>query len=161
MLALILDTNVVLDWLVFKTPVLIELTQAVQAGRVNVLTEHLVLHELRRVLGYPTLKLESQRQDEIYAEYQSVSHPAIVPSGFAAQNLLTPAGFPTCRDRDDQLFLALAFHTKATLVSKDNDVLKVRKKVHRFAVTILDTKELSVKLSDVANSFAEVNHPHA
>jgi uncharacterized protein len=146
MVTVIFDTNVVLDWLVFKTPMLMNLTKAVQSGRVHALTQQATLNELRRVLNYPTLKLDSTRQDEIYAEYQALSRPAVLPNGFTVENLLTPLGFPKCRDRDDQLFLALAFHTKAdALVSKDNDVLRLRKKAHRFAVSILDIKEMLAK----------------
>ena len=143
MFTLIFDTNVVLDWLVFDDPLFVEFTNVVQAGSVNLLTHAAALDELRRVLNYPALKFGATRQEQVYATYQSLCHEAVVPDGFTARNLLTPIGFPICRDRDDQLFLALALHTKANaLVSRDKAVLSMRKKASKFGVTILDVKQM-------------------
>ena len=146
-LALILDTNVVLDWLVFNDPLLTAFTNAAQMGSVIALTHIAALDELRRVLNYSALKLDSTRQEEVYATYHSLCRDAVVPDRFTAQNLLAPIGFPKCRDRDDQLFLALALHTKAdALVSRDKAVLAVRKKASKFGVTILDVKQVREKV---------------
>ena len=146
MLTLILDTNVVLDWLVFRDPLLAELTNAVKSNRVNLLTHDTALNELRRVLNYPTLKLDVKRQNEVYGIYQSLCRQAIMPSGFTAQNLLTPLNFPICRDRDDQLFLALTLHAKADgLVSRDKALLALRKRVLKFGLTILDLQQMRAK----------------
>jgi uncharacterized protein len=148
-LALILDTNVVLDWLVFNDPLLANFIHFVRAGQINVLTHSTALDELRRVLNYPTLKLDTIRQEEIYASYQSLCSEAVVPMGFTAQNLFMPAGFPQCHDRDDQLFLGLTLHAQAyALVSKDKAVLALRKRTRKFGVTILDVKQLQEKMAD-------------
>jgi putative PIN family toxin of toxin-antitoxin system len=143
MLTFVLDTNVVLEWLVFNESSLLEFTYAVKAGRVHVLTHDGVRDELRRVLNYPALKLHTTRQDEVYRVYESLCQEATVPTGFNAQNLLLPDGFPDCRDPDDQLFLALALHTNAdALVSRDRAVLALRKKARKFGVVILDLEQL-------------------
>ena len=143
MLTFVLDTNVVLDWLVFREPLLADFTNAVQAGRVNVLTHDAVSDELRRVLNYPALKLDASQQGGVYSLYQSLCREAVVPRGFNAQNLVLPEGFPKCRDPDDQLFLALALHTKADgLVSRDKAVLALRKKALKFGVTIFDLEQM-------------------
>jgi uncharacterized protein len=148
MLKLVLDTNVVLDWLVFNDAALELLTGAVQNNLVILPTHPAALDELRRVLNYPALKLDVLRQTAIFARHQAVTTPAILPTGFSAQNLLTPAGFPQCRDRDDQLFLALALHTHAdALVSRDKAVLSLRKRAARFGVTIIDAAQMQVLLS--------------
>ena len=147
MLTFVLDTNVVLDWLVFREPLLADFTNAVQAGRVNVLTHDAVSYELRRVLSYPALKLDASQQGGVYSLYQSLCREAVVPRGFNAQNLLLPEGFPKCRDPDDQLFLALTLHTKAdALVSRDKAVLALRKKALKFGVTILDLEQMLEKV---------------
>ena len=138
MLTLVLDTNVVLDWLVFRRPALIDFTNAVNHGDVLLLSHEATLVELRRVLNYPVLKLNAQRQSEVYSVYQSVCRAAKVPDEFGMNNLLLPEGFPQCRDPDDQLFLALAFHSRAdALVSRDKQVLALRKKALKLGVTIV------------------------
>jgi predicted nucleic acid-binding protein len=54
-----------------------------------------------------------------------------------------PPGFPRCRDRDDEIFIALAYHARADgLVTKDKAVLKLRRKVRKYDVSILALAEL-------------------
>lgn len=143
MLNLVLDTNVVLDWLVFGHPALTNFTTHVQAHHVNVLSHQALREELRRVLSYPILKLDAERQEHIYLRYQSLSHEVPMPAEFSAQTLLLPEGFPQCRDPDDQLFLALTLHANAdALVSRDRAVLALRKKARKFGLTILNVDEM-------------------
>lgn len=147
-LTLILDTNVVLDWLVFKDPTLQTLNDAVQIGRVLLQHHSATLDELRRVLNYPALKLNAGRQTELFAQYLSITTTAIAPSDFSPLNLLTPPGFPICRDYDDQVFLALALHGKVdALVSRDRAALAVRKRAAKFGVTIMDIAQLNKVLA--------------
>jgi len=148
MLTLILDTNVILDWLVFRNQSCSYFTQAVKANRVSIMTHGAACHELRRVLNYPVLKLDVTQQDEVYAAYRSMCFEAMVPAGFTAKNLMLPEGFPNCRDPDDQLFLALAMHTKAdALVTRDRAVLALRKKARKFGVAILDVEQLRARVT--------------
>ena len=58
---LVLDTNVVLDWLVFANADVRVLTSAVATGGVQVMVYQAMLDELSRVLGYPLLKLDESR----------------------------------------------------------------------------------------------------
>src|SRR5688572_3720390 len=109
-LALVLDTNVVLDWLVFRDAVVQGLQQAVEQRRVTIVTHAAAIDELRRVLAYPQCKLATEAQAELLSRYRMATHEATLPTGFALDNLLLPAGFPNCRDADDQHFLALAYH---------------------------------------------------
>jgi putative PIN family toxin of toxin-antitoxin system len=148
---LILDTNVVLDWLVFNHPSLINFTNYVNANLLNVLTHDAALGELRRVLNYPILKLDSARQTEVYSLYKTLSREAAIPAEFSTENLLSPEQFPKCRDPDDQLFLALAFHAKAdALVTRDRAVLGMRKKARKFGVTILGVEEMRIRFCSSA-----------
>ncbi|MGE0189730.1 MAG: putative toxin-antitoxin system toxin component, PIN family [Steroidobacteraceae bacterium] len=139
---LVLDTNVVLDWLVFAATSLDPLAAAVATGRVRVLTHLPALDELQRVLGYPVLKLEPIRQSAILVQYRSQTCPATLPTGFAVNNLLLPGGFPRCRDVDDQPFLALAFHAHATLVSRDRQLLRLARRVAPFGLQIMSVEQL-------------------
>lgn len=135
---LVLDTNVVLDCLVFKDPWTRELLDALETRHVEALVHPLTLDELRRVLAYPQCRLDTAQQTEAMDCYLGMTTSVLMPEGFSRENLLLPTGFPRCRDRDDELFLALAYHTRADgLVSKDRAVLKLRKKARKFGVAIL------------------------
>ncbi len=148
MLKLVLDTNVVLDWLVFNDPALGLLNSIVQGDLLVLYSHTSTLDELRRVLAYPALKRDASQQAAVLARYQAVTTPAVLPAGFSPENLLTPTAFPQCRDHDDQLFLALAMHTHAdALVSRDRALLSLRKRAAKFGVKIVDVAQMQAMLS--------------
>jgi putative PIN family toxin of toxin-antitoxin system len=138
---LVLDTNAVLDWLVFADPCLEGLSAAMRAGEVEVLGHPLVLDELRRVLAYPLLNLDTVRQAQVLADYHALLTQAELPAEFGSDHYMLPEGFPRCRDPDDQVFLALAYHAQAVLVSRDKVVLKLAKRVRRFGVQIISPQQ--------------------
>ena len=138
-----LDTNVVLDWLVFADISLNLLISELSAGRILIATHPPALSELERVLAYPALKLDSGQQISILDQYQSQTRQPELPDGFTLQNLMLPAGFPRCRDPDDQHFLALAHHAGAVLVSRDKAVLGVAGRARRFAVQVMSVQQVT------------------
>ena len=145
---LVLDTNVVIDWLVFDDPFMNPLRHGVRDARVMVLTHPPAIDELERVLAYPQLKLNVARQREIFARYREQTTSAKMPDGFSTKHLMLPGGFPRCRDRDDEPFLALAFHTRAdVLASRDNAVFGLKSRAAKFGVTILNVQQLIAMLS--------------
>jgi predicted nucleic acid-binding protein len=165
---LVLDTNVVIDWLVFDDAFLASFRERVRAGSVQVITHAPAVDELRRVLGYPVLKLSVDRQAAVLERYTalvSVFEPeearADVPAGAeassavdapsrghthtAASGALTelPLGFPRCRDSDDDPFLQLAWRAGAdALVSRDKAVLKLARKARKFGFEIYDVPRM-------------------
>jgi putative PIN family toxin of toxin-antitoxin system len=140
---LVLDTNVVLDWLVFDDPYMRPLRDGVRNRTVTVFSYPPAVDELQRVLGYKQLKLTAARQAELLGAYQASILIPSLPIALSLQSLLLPAGFPRCRDSDDQHFLALAFHSKAdALISRDKAVLKSVKRAGKFGVRILDVPQL-------------------
>jgi putative PIN family toxin of toxin-antitoxin system len=144
---LVLDTNVVLDWLVFDDPYMKPLRDRVRDRTVTLLSYPPAVDELQRVLGYKQLKLNAGRQAELLAAYQACTVIQSMPKEFSLQSLLLPPGFPRCRDSDDQHFLALTFHSKAdALVSRDKAVLKLVKRAGKFGVRILDVPQLMASL---------------
>jgi predicted nucleic acid-binding protein len=55
---------------------------------------------------------------------------------------MMPANFPRCRDRDDEHFIALAYHQKAdALISRDNAVLGMKSRAAKFGLTILNVPQ--------------------
>jgi putative PIN family toxin of toxin-antitoxin system len=145
---LVLDTNVVIDWLVFDDPFMNPLRHGVTEGRIAVLTHEPAVMELKRVLGYRQLKLDEARQVDVFTRYQSQATMYSMPAPFSLQNLLLPGGFPRCRDRDDEHFLALAYHANAdALVSRDNAVFGLKSRAAKFGMTILNVQEMIALLS--------------
>jgi putative PIN family toxin of toxin-antitoxin system len=146
-LKLVLDTNIVLDWLVFGDPTLAALRKAMLEERVAALTHAPAQAELARVLAYPQFKLNVAQQAEVLAAYGRHCIPADGPGA------ALPTGFPHCRDPDDVHFLALAYREQAPLVSRDKSVLAIRARAARFGVHILDVRALkdllALEIADV------------
>lgn len=150
---LILDTNVVLDWLVFRDAGVAGLQPALDRGHIALVTHEPALDELRRVLAYPQFELAADQQQQALARYRSQARVVTFPAGLHLDNLGLPAGFPRCRDRDDQHFLAIAYHQRVDgLVSKDAAVLELAKRVRRFGVTVLDPQQLTARIADASTT---------
>lgn len=140
---LVLDTNVVIDWLVFADPYMSPLRSAVNAGHIEVITHAPALEELRRVLGYPALKLPHVRQMEVLGQYGARTRLVSLP-----EHSTLSTAFPRCKDPDDNHFLALAFDAQAdALVSRDKALLKLRRRVTKFGFQILDVQQMIAVLS--------------
>src|SRR3954466_5587182 len=102
---LVLDTNVVLDLVVFDDPGAENLRSAIEAHRVTLLTSDECLAELRRVLAYPRFGLDAAMQDKAFRWIKERAASAEAPP---AESRL-----PRCSDRDDQKFLDLAWGSQA------------------------------------------------
>lgn len=114
---LVLDTNVVLDLLVFRDPAAAPLDHGLASGRLRWIATAAMRDELERVLGYDAVARRlaaaglAPRQvlDEFDARSQRVAAPA--------------CSAVTCSDPDDQCFVDLAVHYGCALLSKDAAVL--------------------------------------
>ncbi len=138
---LVLDTNVVIDWLVFDDAFLASFREQVESRSVEVITHAPALEELRRVLAYPELKLSAERQAAVLARY------AALVTVFASDSADLPTGFPCCRDPDDDPFLHLAWRARAdALVSRDKKVLKLARRARRFGFQIYDVPTMVAAL---------------
>ena len=134
---LVLDTNVVIDWLVFDDEFLASFRERVRAREIQVITHPPAVDELRRVLGYPILKLAAERQAVVLEQYLAL---ASLVEGLSAE---LPPGFPRCRDSDDDPFLWLAWRAGAdALVSRDKAVLKLAKRARKFGFQIYDVPKM-------------------
>jgi len=144
---LILDTNIVLDGWLFDDPRVSWFRSGAANHRVSALRSPLALNELRRVLAYPKLRLQNEKQAQVLEQYERDSEAANLPAGFSAEHLLLPSGFPRCRDRDDQHFLALAFHAQAyALITRDRAVLSLQSRAARFGVRILGVEQIAAEM---------------
>lgn len=146
-LRLVIDTNVALDWLVFDDANARILQAAIESKRAIVCTHAILIEELRRVLAYPQLRLAAEKQQELLDRYVTSSVIAAVPPGFSRQHLCVPVGFPRCRDGDDDIFIAFAYHVEAdALASKDRAVLKLEARARKFGLKIGGLSDVNAML---------------
>jgi putative PIN family toxin of toxin-antitoxin system len=124
---LVLDTNVVLDWLAFDDPRVGAMADAIDDGRLRLATSNACLQELRRVLGYTQLGLDETQQALAYARYAARARLFEIERAAIAPEL------PRCEDPDDQKFLDLAWHARAShLLTRDQALLKLARGVARL-----------------------------
>lgn len=142
-LQLVLDTNVVLDWLLFELPGLEPFRGALSEGRVTILTHALISEELTRVLELPRLQRYIKDSQALLGIYRAQTEMTDLEPALLMDKGTLPPGFPACRDPDDDKFLAFAFHSKAdALVTKDKALLKLRKKARPFGFSIYRVEEM-------------------
>ncbi|GGH60848.1 PIN domain-containing protein [Comamonas phosphati] len=119
----VLDTNVVLDMLIFDDPHVPPIHALVERGELRWIADRAQRIELERVLHYsqiaPRVSFYGKTAEGVLAAFDAaVEYVAEAPK----------IRF-TCTDPDDQHFLDLASQHRALLVSKDKAVLKQRKRV--------------------------------
>jgi putative PIN family toxin of toxin-antitoxin system len=128
--AWVIDTNIVLDLWLFEDPATIPLRAALQSGAISHLATASMRDELERVLTYPHLvkrmaKSNIQAQDILnrFDKHQLAAEPA--------------AKAPcTCKDPDDQKFIDLAVAHATPLLSKDNAILCMKKRLLQSGVVL-------------------------
>ena len=131
---LVLDTNVILDLLVFKDPSAEPIQLALDTQRVDAVRTAASLFELVDVIGRPTFKLSQEDQANIVQAWESRSR-------LIENSTIEPAPF-TCRDPDDQVFIDMAYSIRpAFLLSKDLRVLELGTIAQRYGVEITSDYE--------------------
>ena len=125
---LVLDTNIVLDLFVFQDPVTAALRQLIADRAMDWIATTAMREELARVLDYPQIAQRLQQQ---------AITPAQVLQHFDAQTRVvgaSPKAGVTCKDPDDQKFIDLAVAHQALLLSKDQAVLCMAKRLAALGV---------------------------
>ena len=126
---LVIDTNVVLDLLVFGDPGARKLGEGLQAGSLRWLATAAMREELARVLAYPKLAprvaFHRGSADSVLQDFDRHAELVEVPGKAAL----------TCGDPDDQKFIDLAVAHRCVLLSKDDEVLRMRKRLAQLHVT--------------------------
>lgn len=127
---IVLDTNIVLDAFVFNDPVTEPLKQALDLGELQWVATPAMRDELARVLGYPKIAAR--------LAYHQLTASDVLARFDAQARLVDVAAKapPTCRDADDQKFIDLAVTHQAVLLSKDNAVLCMKKRLLAHGVSV-------------------------
>ena len=133
---IVIDTNIVLDLLVFDDPRWAPLRAALSSGELRWLATAAMRVELVRVLGYPLiarrLQKDARQPEAVMAAFDAQVHAvADVP----------PRARFVCKDPDDQIFIDLAVAQAAQLLSKDQAVLSMRKRLATLGVVVMPLYE--------------------
>jgi predicted nucleic acid-binding protein len=123
----ILDTNALLDWRVFKDPAAQPLVQGLASGRFRWLASPAMLTEWNHV--WPRSVFQRWQPD-----------PALTTTVYEHAHMVDepPRGPLRCTDPDDQVFIDLALHVGAQwLFTKDAALLKLAKRARQRGVTVI------------------------
>jgi putative PIN family toxin of toxin-antitoxin system len=130
--AVVLDTNVVLDWLAFGDASAAPLAAAIEAGRVLWLATAAMRAELTSVLARPPLSKRFDDSERILIDFDRWT--------FLVDPLLGARPRPglSCRDPDDQPFIDLAIACGAAwLFTRDKALLALAPAAARHGVRVL------------------------
>jgi predicted nucleic acid-binding protein len=129
--AIVLDSNVVLDWLVFGDPAVRPVAAAILQGQLRWIATDAMASELEHVLTSSKIKSRRYESARILDQWRACVQTVDAPVG-------APPGTPRCTDPDDQKFIDLALAAGATaLLSRDRAVLALAGAARRFGVRIL------------------------
>jgi putative PIN family toxin of toxin-antitoxin system len=127
---LVLDTNIVLDLFVFDDAAARALNKELAGGAWVWLATANMRDELERVLAYPQIVSR-------LAFYRLVARDVLASFDRHARIVEAAAKAPvTCADADDQKFIDLAVAHKALLLSKDGDVLAMKKRMEALEAAV-------------------------
>ena len=126
--AVILDTNVVLDWLVFRDSRCAPLTQAIENGRLRWLVTEPMRQELAHVLGRGVVDAWAPDHTKLWERWRLLSE-TVLPVETSGDAIRI-----RCTDMDDQKFIDLALSSAQWLFSRDRAVLKLARRACRLGV---------------------------
>ena len=120
---IVLDTNIVLDAFLFNDPAAEPVRQALAKQKLDWLATQPMRDELVRVLAYPKiaarLAFSKLTLNDVLTKFDQ--HARLVD--------IAPKASVTCSDSDDQKFIDLAVQHRALLLSKDRDVITMKKRL--------------------------------
>ena len=118
----VLDPNVVISGLISKAGAPAGVLAATASGRVEVIVSPLLLAELERALTYPKLRRLIDAQS---------AQRALAWLSDTARHVNDPAASPPVRSEDagDDYLIALAASEKAALVSGDQHLLALKRRI--------------------------------
>jgi len=126
----VLDTNIVLDLLLFQDPATVKLKAALGDSSLQWIATVAMRDELERVLGYPyivkSLQHHAVQAMQVLTEFDT--HAKLLA--------VAPRASAVCKDPDDQKFIDLAVAYQALLLSKDKAVLCMKKRLLALDVSV-------------------------
>ncbi len=130
-LDLVIDTNVVLDWLVFRHPDAAVVGEALASGRCRWLCTGAMRDEFVRVIARDALGRWAIDADAVLAVFDAHAVDVELPGPLGESEHLR------CTDPDDQPFVDLAIaHRAHALLTRDRAVLRLASRASRFGVLV-------------------------
>lgn len=128
----VLDTNVVLDWLVFRNPCCCRFSDDFTSERLRWLASAAMRDELAHVLERGVCNAWAPDLPGLWATWERlVTHADPIPTTVPIPRL-------QCADADNQKFIDLAIAHKARwLLSRDHAVLKVGRRTRSLGLEVL------------------------
>lgn len=152
--AVVLDTNIVLDLLVFADAAVPPLRTLLAQGQLRWIATRPMRDELERVLAYPQIAPR--------VAYYGLTAEAVLACYDAQVEWVdvAPRVSAVCKDADDQRFIDLAVAHRAVLLSKDKAVLCMRKRllalqVHAATAIVISAEPSPSKTLAAAAAVAE------
>ena len=137
--SVVLDTNVVLDWLVFRNSRCEPLVQAIEEGQLRWLVTEPMRDELAHVLGRGVVDAWSPDGLQLWESWHRLSETVPLPV-IGGDSLRL-----RCTDPDDQKFIDLAVSSAQWLISRDRAVLKLARRAQRLGVQIVTPERWSAE----------------
>lgn len=136
---LVLDTNAVLDWLVFDNPASQRITHAIVSNEVRWIVNAAVLDELADVLARGVVDRWQPDVPRIWRTWERhATSVAQSPQG-------SPQRRPQCTDTDDQKFIDLALDNGARwLITRDKAVLKLARRTQSLGLAIVTPERFAL-----------------
>ncbi|MGE5199396.1 MAG: putative toxin-antitoxin system toxin component, PIN family [Rhodospirillaceae bacterium] len=132
--AVVLDTNVVLDWLLFRDPHCTGLAALLERRHLRWHATPAMRLELASVLVRPALQRWLPNCERILSTFDQLAHTGDSASDAAAG----PVPLMRSRDPDDQKFIDLAVRVRARwLLSRDLALLRLARPAHVAGIEIL------------------------
>ncbi len=142
---LVLDTNAVLDWLVFDNPGSQPFARAIVSGSVRWIVNAAVRDELAHVLSRGVVDQWQPDLPRLWHTWERHATPIEQPP------LGSPQRRPQCTDTDDQKFVDLALDTGAQwLVTRDRALLKVARRARSLGLAIVTPERFTLVEAAVA-----------
>lgn len=129
---LVLDTNAVLDWLVFDNPASQVFAEAIATRRVRWIVDAAVRDELAHVLARGVIDRWQPHLPTLWDTWERHATP------LELTRPAPPHRRPQCTDTDDQKFIDLALdHEARWLITRDRALLKLARRARLLGLTIV------------------------
>lgn len=129
--AVVIDTNVVLDWLVFGNADAQALASHITSGLLRWVSTSAMRDELEHVLTRDTLQRWQPQSERVLRTWDEWSQSVPAPAQRAAHGV-------HCSDADDQKFIDLAIGMRSSwLITRDRSLLSLARRARRLGVEVL------------------------
>ena len=132
---IVLDTNAVLDWMLFRDLGMDALRTAINGGSIRWIASPRMREELLHTLRYPSLAKWLPNSEHTLAIFDQLASTCPEPEP-------TRAGPFLCSDPDDQVFIDLALTHKARwLITHDRALHKLARRAALLGLRVLRPKD--------------------